>query len=144
MSEAVLAESEYFTKTTSDPSHPLYFMTDETALFMCDTISPAFKVAHKFIPPSMTPKAAARYVGSMQRAITECFSVLDDLDLQQKAFHAYQYMFKIAGQIIYRVVLGLEVQHFETIDTPAHEIIHLLGEYMELMKRTSLQPWWYK
>lgn len=142
--KAVLAESKYFTKTTFDPSHLLYFMANKTALFMCDISLPAFKVAHKFIPPSITPKAAAQYIGFMQQAITECFLVLNELNRQQKAFYAYQYMFKIAGQIIYRVVLGLDVQHFKTINTPAYEIIYLLKKYMKLIKRTSLQPWWYK
>ncbi|KID75473.1 Cytochrome P450 monooxygenase alnD [Metarhizium brunneum] len=144
VSEAALSESEYFTKTTSDPSHPLYHMRDSTALFMCDTSSPAFHLAHKFIPPSMTPNAVRQYTPNMQQAIEECFSVFDELDRQDKAFHVYQYMFKLAGQIIYRIVLGLDVGHFKTIDTPAHEIIYLLGEYMLLMKKTSLSPQWYK
>lgn len=144
VSEAALSESDYFSKITSDSSHPLYFMRDETALFMCDTSSPAFHTVHKFIPPSMTPNAVRQYTKNMQQAIEESFSVFDELDAQGKAFHAYQYMFKLAGQIIYRIVLGLDVGHFKTIDTPAHEIIHLLGEYMLLMKKTSLSPRWYK
>jgi cytochrome P450 len=144
VSEAALSESDYFTKITSDASHPLYYMRDETALFMCDTSAPAFHIAHKFIPPSMTPNAVRQYTGNMQQAIEESFSVFDELDAQDKAFHVYQYMFKLAGQIIYRIVLGLDVGHFKTIDAPAHEIIHLLGEYMSLMKKTSLSPQWYK
>ncbi|ATY65882.1 Cytochrome P450 [Cordyceps militaris] len=144
VSEAALSESDYFTKMTSDPSHPLYYMRDETALFMCDTSSSALHIAHKFIPPSMTPNAVRQYAGNMQQAIEESFSVFDELDRQGKAFHVYQYMFKLAGQIIYRIVLGLDVGHFNNIDTPVHEIIHLLGEYMSLMKKTSLSPQWYK
>ncbi|XWW98482.1 hypothetical protein V2A60_006482 [Cordyceps javanica] len=143
VSEAALSESDYFTKATSDPSHPLYYMRDETALFMCDTSSPAFHIAHKFIPPSMTPNAVRQYTGNMQQAIQESFSVFDELDRQGRAFHVYQYMFKLAGQIIYRIVLGLDVGHFKDIDTPAHEIIRLLGEYMSLMKKTSLSPRWH-
>jgi cytochrome P450 len=144
VSEAALSESDYFTKITSDPSHPLYSMRDETALFMCDTSAPAFHIGHKFIPPSMTPNAVRQYTGNMQQAIEESFSVFDELDEKNQAFHVYQYMFKVAGQIIYRIVLGLDVRHFDTIDTPAHEIIHLLGEYMSLMKKTSLSPQWYQ
>jgi hypothetical protein len=85
-----------------------------------------------------------QYTGNMQQAIEESFSVFDELDEKNQAFHVYQYMFKVAGQIIYRIVLGLDVRHFDTIDTPAHEIIHLLGEYMSLMKKTSLSPQWYQ
>ncbi|KAI2628552.1 cytochrome P450 [Hypoxylon sp. NC1633] len=144
VSEVVMSESEYFTKKTSDPSHPLYFMNDQTSLFMCDTDSPAFHISHKFIPPSMSPKAARRYTGSMQQAVQESFGVFDELDRQDKAFNTYQYMFKVAGQIIYRICLGIDVKHFEDIDTHPHEIIHLLGEYMVLMKKNSLSPQWYK
>ena len=42
VSEAALSESEYFIKNISDPSHPLYFMTDETVLFMFHTVASAF------------------------------------------------------------------------------------------------------
>ncbi|KAI1811939.1 cytochrome P450 [Poronia punctata] len=144
VSEVVLSESEYFSKITTDPSHPLFHMKDSTALFMCNTDDPAFAVAHKFIPPSMSPKAVRRYVPCMQAATEQSFAVFDELDSLGKAFNAYHYMFKVAGQIIYRVVLGLDVGHFKSIDTKPHEIIHLLGEYMHLMKKTSLSPPWYK
>lgn len=144
VSEVVLSESDFFTKTTSDASHPLHYMRDSTALFMCDTASPAFRLAHKFIPPSMSPVAVRRYTANMRQAIEESFSVFDELDRQGKAFHVYQYMFKLAGQIIYRIILGLDVGHFETVDTPPHEIIRLLGEYMSLMKKTSLSPQWFR
>lgn len=144
VSQVVLSESEFFTKTTSDPNHPLFHMKDDNALFMCDTASPAFKDSHKFIPPSMSPKAVRRYTPIVQKAVEQSFRVFDELDEQGRAFHTYQYMFKMAGQVIYQVVLGLDVGHFKTIDTPPHEIIHLLGEYMILMKQTSLSPQWYK
>ncbi|KAI1171811.1 cytochrome P450 [Nemania sp. FL0916] len=98
----------------------------------------------RFIPPSMSPKAVRRYVPCMQTATEQCYGVFDELDRLGKAFNAYHYMFKMAGQVIYRVVLGLDVKHFQSIDTKPHEIIHLLGEYMHLMKKTSLSPQWYK
>ncbi|KAJ4341111.1 hypothetical protein N0V95_007331, partial [Ascochyta clinopodiicola] len=115
-------------------SYPLCYMRDETALFMCETSAPAFHIRHELIPPSMTSNAVRQYMGNMQQAIKASLSVFDELDAQGEAFHVYEYMFKLAGQIIYRIA----------IDTPAHEIIHLLGEYMSLMKKTSLSPQWYK
>lgn len=144
VSEVVLGETDYFTKATSDPSHPLHYMSDQTSLFSCDTASPAFKGAHKFVPPSMSPKAVKNFSPAMQNSAEACFSVLDELDSKQQAFHVYQYMFKLAGQIIYRVVLGLDVQHFQSPNTPPHEIIRLMGHYLELLKQTSLSPQWYK
>ncbi|TPX07099.1 uncharacterized protein E0L32_010994 [Thyridium curvatum] len=144
VSEVALGESQYFTKTTSDPSHPLHHMADDTALFTCDTSSPAFKTVHKFVPPGMSPKAAQRHVPGMQKAVESCFGVFDELDDKELAFNTYQYMFKLAGQIIYRVVLGLDTAHFASINSPPYEIIRLLGEYLSLMKQTSLSPQWYK
>lgn len=144
VSEVVLGENEFFTKTTSSPSHPLYWMRDNTALFTCDTSSPAFKPSHKFVPPSMAPRAVRQYVPAMQKAVEESFRVFDEFDRRQQAFNTYQYMFKIGGQIVYKVVLGLEVGHFESPDTPPHEIIRLMAEYLSLMKQTSLSPSWHK
>ncbi|KAL2203581.1 cytochrome P450 [Sarocladium strictum] len=144
VSEVVLGENEFFTKTTSDHSHPLYWMRDNTALFTCDTSSPAFKPSHKFVPPAMTPNAIRQYVPAMQKAVEESFKVFDEFDGTQQAFHVYQYMFKIGGQVVYKMVLGLDVAHFESPKSPPHEIIRLMAEYLALMKQTSLNPSWYK
>ncbi|KAI8960758.1 putative cytochrome P450 [Daldinia sp. FL1419] len=144
ISELILSENEYFTKATSNPSHPLHFMKEETALFWCDSNSPAFEVARKFIPPSISPKATRRYTGNVQEAIEESFCVFDELDKRGKAFHVYQYMVKMASQTIYRICVGSGLGHFRDVDAPLHDIIHDLGDYMALLKRTSLSPLWYK
>ncbi|SLM34023.1 cytochrome p450 [Lasallia pustulata] len=143
VSRYVLSETEYFTKTTTDPQHPLHYMRDNTALFTCDSDAPVFKVAHKFVPPSMSPKAVRHYSPIMQEAVERSFKAFDELDRQDLAFNCYQYMFKLAGQIIYKMVLGMSLDHFENINSPPHEIIRLLGEYLILMKKVSLRPQWY-
>lgn len=143
VSRYVLSESEYFTKTTSDPKHPLYYMRDNTALFTCDSDAPIFPLAHKFVPSSMSPKAVRHYSPIMQLAVERSFNAFDELDRQDLAFNCYQYMFKLAGQVIYRIVLGMDLDHFVTIDSPPHEIIRLLGEYLILMKKVQLRPQWY-
>ena len=61
ISRHVLREGDLFTKTTSDPSHPLFYMNDQTALFTCDSASPAFALSHKFVPPAMSPRAMAHH-----------------------------------------------------------------------------------
>lgn len=144
VAEVLLSESEYFTKTTSDSNHPLHYMNDNTALFTMDSASPAFKLAHKFVPPSMSPRAIRRHTRNMHNSVTECFNVFDELDALDQSFNVYHYMFKLAGQIIYRVVLGMDVGHFQSIDTPPHIIICLFGEYLELQKQTQMSPRWFK
>ncbi|ERF73413.1 hypothetical protein EPUS_08556 [Endocarpon pusillum Z07020] len=57
ISRHVLREGDMFTKITSEPAHPLFYMSDQSALFTCDTDSPAFSVSHKFVPPAMSPRA---------------------------------------------------------------------------------------
>ncbi|OCK83579.1 cytochrome P450 82A2 [Lepidopterella palustris CBS 459.81] len=143
VSRFVLREGRFFTKTTTDTQHPLYYMSDNTALFTCDLAAPVFEVAHKFIPPSMSPKAVQHYTPLMQQAVERCFPVFDELDKQDLAFNCYQYMFKLAGQIIYKVVLGMDLDHFASINSPPTEIIRLLGEYLVLMKKLSVRGWWY-
>jgi cytochrome P450 len=143
VSRYVLSESDYFTKITTDPQHPLFYMHDNTALFTCDTDAPAFEISHKFLPPSMSPKAVRHYTPLMQGAVAASLDVFDQLDERNLAFNCYQYMFKLAGQIVYKLVLGLELEHFKSIDSPPTEIILLLGEYLILMKQLSLKPAWY-
>ncbi|KAK2813425.1 hypothetical protein FQN50_000741 [Emmonsiellopsis sp. PD_5] len=143
ISRHVLREGELFTKITSDPSHPLFYMNDQTALFTCDSSSPAFPISHKFIPPAMSPRAIAHHAPLIQSATRSIFSVLDELSNSELAFNVYQYMFKMAGQIIWRVVVGQDVEHFKALNTPPTLAIRLFGEYLRLMKITSLRPKWY-
>ncbi|KAK2780608.1 hypothetical protein FQN52_002139 [Onygenales sp. PD_12] len=143
ISRHVLREGDLFTKITSDPSHPLFYMNDQTALFTCDSSSPAFPISHKFIPPAMSPRAIAHHAPLIQSATRSIFSVLDELSNGELAFNVYQYMFKMAGQIIWRVVVGQDVEHFKALNTPPTLAIRLFGEYLKLMKITSLRPKWY-
>ena len=126
-------EGLFFTKKTSDPQHPLYFMRDQTGLFTCDTESPAFRASHKFVPPGLSPQAIGHYTPLIQTCVEASFKVFDELEANGEVFNVYQYMFKLAGQVIYRVVLGLDLGHFDSVDKPPHEIIRSLGRYLELM-----------
>ncbi|KAF4545820.1 Cytochrome p450 [Lasiodiplodia theobromae] len=139
----VLREGAFFTKTTSDPAHPLFYMQEQTALFTCDSASPAYPLAHKFVPPALSPRAVAHHTPLVQAAARSIFPVLDALDADQRAFNVYQYMFKMGGQVIWRVVAGQDVAHFAAVDTPPTHAIRLFGEYLALMKKMSLRPAWF-
>lgn len=137
-------ESQWFTKTTSAPDHPLYGIRDNTALFTCDTASPAFKFTHKFIPPSMSPKAVRHYSPLMQESVEKTFPVFDEFDQKGLGFNVYQYMVKLSGQTLGQFVLGMDFHHWDSMASQPHEIIHILTAILELNKAVQTRGNWYR
>ncbi|KAI9367731.1 cytochrome P450 [Aspergillus egyptiacus] len=121
-------DNEFFTKAPSATDHPLFGIRDQTALFLCDTDSPAWKEAHKFIPPSMTPRAVRHYTPLLQRSVDKVFRVLDIYDEKGEAFN---------------LVLGVDLHHFDAVDSPMHRIIVLLQRYLILNRRVQTKGAWY-
>ncbi len=142
VSRHVLREGDLFTKITSEPSHPLYYMNEQTALFTCDSSSPAFAISHKFIPPAMSSRAMAHHAPLVQDSARSMLPMLEELANRELAFNVYQYMFKMGGQVIWRVVVGQDLKHFKALNTPPTLAIRLFGEYLMLMKKMSLRPKW--
>ncbi|KAL2802345.1 cytochrome P450 [Aspergillus granulosus] len=136
-------DNEYFTKAPSSASHPLFGIRDQTALFLCDTESPAWKEAHKFIPPSMTPRAVRHYTPLLQRSVDTVFNVLDIFDNDGQAFNVYHLTAKLASQVICQLVLGVDLHHFDAVDSPVHPIIVLLQRYLTLNRRVQTKGAWY-
>lgn len=139
----VLREGDLFTKTTSDPTHPLYYMQHQDSLFTCNSDSPAFAISHKFIPPALSPRAIAHHTPLIQQAARSIFPILDQVGDSSQAMNVYHYMFKLAGQIIWQVVVNQDLHHFSSLDTPPAAVILNLGEWLHLSKKTSLRPQWY-
>ncbi|KAJ6788511.1 hypothetical protein PWT90_01625 [Aphanocladium album] len=140
----LLREDKLFTKTTSDPSHPLHYMSEQDMLFTCDSASPAFAASHKFVPPTLSPRAVAHFLPLIQDATQSVFTAFDELAESDLAINVYQYMFKLASQIIFRVVMNQDLKHFEKPNTPPSLPIRIFGQYLSLMKKSSMQPQWYK
>ncbi|KAJ8114121.1 hypothetical protein ONZ43_g4982 [Nemania bipapillata] len=140
----LLREDALFTKATSDASHPLHYMSAQESLFTCDSASPAFAPSHKFVPPTMSPRAVAHFMPLIQDAAQSVFQAFDELAKAELAINVYQYMFKLASQIIWRVVLDQDLKHFETPNSPPSLSIRLFGQYLSLMKKASLRPQWLK
>lgn len=140
----LMREGKLFTKATSDASHPLHYMSDQDMLFTCDSDSPAFESSHKFVPPTMSPRAVAHFMPLIQDATQSIFTAFDPLAKADLAFNVYQYMFKLASQIIWRVVLNQDLKHFESPKTPPSLPVRLFGQYLSLMKKASMQPQWFK
>ncbi|KAJ5300721.1 uncharacterized protein N7443_005723 [Penicillium atrosanguineum] len=140
----LLREDGFFTKSTSDSSHPLHYMADQDCLFTCDSASPAFAPSHKFVPPTMSPRAVAHFMPLIQDAAQSIFPAFDQLAEADLAVNVYQYMFKLASQIVWRVMLNQDLKHFESPKTPPSVPIRLFGQYLSLMKKSSMQPQWFK
>ncbi|PLB39704.1 cytochrome P450 [Aspergillus candidus] len=136
-------DGEYFTKAPSAPSHPLFGIRDETALFLCDTDSRAWQEAHRFIPPSMTPRAVRHYTPLLQRSVEKAFLVLDTFDENGEALNVYHLTAKLASQVICQLVLGVDLHHFDAVDSPMHRIIVLLQQYLTLNRRVQTKGAWY-
>ncbi|KAF4218840.1 hypothetical protein CNMCM6805_004623 [Aspergillus fumigatiaffinis] len=135
-------DGEYFTKAPSAPNHPLFGIRDQTALLLCDTDSPAWQEAHKFIPPSMTPRAVRHYAPLLQRSVEKAFMVLDTFDENGEALNVYHLAAKLASQVICQLVLCVDLHHFDAVDSPMHRIIVLLQRYLTLNRRVQTKGAW--
>ncbi|KAI6274852.1 hypothetical protein MCOR27_007222 [Pyricularia oryzae] len=138
----VLQEGGFFSKRTPDPGDPLHFVSDSEALFG-DGDSPAFGPSHHFIPPCVGPKAVRYCTPSVQRSVEKAFYILDAMSDGSLAFNVYQYMFILAGQIVWKTVFGADLGHFNSIEAKSYKTIHHLSEYLALKQRLSLRPPWY-
>ncbi|KAL4978769.1 cytochrome P450 [Aspergillus desertorum] len=120
-------DNDYFTKAPSSANNPLSGIRDQTALFLCDTESPAWKEAHKFIPPSMTPRAVRHYTPLLQH---------------EQALNVYHLTAKLASQVSCQLVLGVDLHHSDAVDSPVHPIIVLLQRYLTLNRCVQTKGAW--
>ncbi|PLN86848.1 putative cytochrome P450 oxidoreductase [Aspergillus taichungensis] len=144
VSEVVFGENEFFTKKTTDWNHPLFWLSHVDSLFTANTESERLQVAHKFIPPSMSPKAIQNHMPSMQRNIEKSFTLFDELDNRHEAWNAFQHMLKLSSQMITDIVFGMDLGHFDKVDTPLHEMVALVAELVRLVRQASLSFEWLK
>ncbi|KAJ5331116.1 cytochrome P450 monooxygenase [Penicillium atrosanguineum] len=143
ISSIVFAESDFFTKKIND-AHPLSALkTPAAGVFLGDTDTPEWKVAHKFLPPALGPKAVRHYAPTMQKTVEDAFKVFDAFDEQGEAWNVYQYMLKLGSQAVGKLTLGLDFQHFTSPDAPLHEMVHLIAEILALNKKVTSKGNWY-
>lgn len=137
------AESDFFTKEINE-AHPLYPLKQQAAgVFLGDTDTPEWRVAHKFLPPALGPKAVRHYAPMMQKTVEDSFEVFDALDEQGEAWNVYQYMLKLGSQAVGKLTLGMDFQHFGSSDAQLHEIVHLTAELLSLNKKVASKGDWY-
>jgi cytochrome P450 len=139
----VYNESDFFTKNII-PGHPLYPIKNKHAgIFVSDTETEEWRRNHKFMSPALGPKAVRHYQPMMQKAIEDSFKVFDELDGRDEAWNVWPYMLKMSSTIIGKLVLGMDFQHFATVDAPMHEVIRLIAGSLELNKKISSVGSWY-
>lgn len=137
------AESDFFTKEINK-SHPLHALKNSSAgIFLGDTDSPEWRVAHKFLPPALGPKAVRHYAPTMQKTVEDACKVFDELDEQGEAWNVYQYMLKLGSQAVGKLTLGLDFHHFTSADAPVHDMVHLIAEMLSLNKKVTSKGDWY-
>ncbi|KIW95437.1 uncharacterized protein Z519_04021 [Cladophialophora bantiana CBS 173.52] len=138
----LLSESAYFTKKiTSD--HPLWGIKDNSAIFVGDTETHSWLLAHKFLPPCLSPKAIRHYTPLMQRAVRSSLPVFDAMDEANESWNVYQYMLKLASQTIGKFCLGLDFHHFDSPDSPLDPIVDDISAMLVLNKRVTSRGEWY-
>lgn len=139
----VFTESDFFTKDII-PGHPLRpIKNDDAGIFISDTHTEAWRVAHKFLSPALGPKAVRHYQPIMQTAVQDSFVVFDELDERGEAWNVWPYMIKLSSEIIGELVLGMDFGHFASVDTELHEVIYLIAGSLVLNKKVSSVGQWY-
>jgi cytochrome P450 len=135
-------ETAFFSKLIT-PDHPLAGIKDNRALFIGDTDTDAWRAAHKFIPPAMSPKAVRHYTPLMEACVKDTFKVFDALDEKDEAWNVYQYCLKLASQTVFKFALGYDAKHFEHPDSTLNELVVLIAQSLSLNKKVTSRGAWY-
>lgn len=143
ISSLFFQESDFFTKEIT-PGHPLFPIKNSAAgVFLGDTHTEEWRIAHKFLPPFFGPKAVRHYAPTMNQTVEDAFKVFDELDERDEAWNAYSYMSKLGSQAVGKLLLGMDFNHFTSVDAPPHEMIRIIGQSLELTKKISSMGSWY-
>ncbi|KAI1735804.1 cytochrome P450 [Xylaria scruposa] len=143
LSNIVFSETDFFTKRMikGHPLHPI--KNPEAGIFLGDTDTEEWRIAHKFLPPALGPKAVRHYAPTMQQTVEDSFKVFDELDEREEAWNVYPYMLKLGSQAVGKLVLGMDFEHFTSVDARPHEMVILIAELLELNKKISSMGSWY-
>lgn len=138
-----MMESIYFTQKIN-ANHPLYGVKDNAAIFIGDTETENWRLAHKFLPHVMGPKAVRHYTPLMQQCVRESFPIFDALNERGSSWNVYQYMLKLASQTVGKFSLNADFQHFTQVDEPLHPVVTGIVELLSLNKKVTARGDWYK
>lgn len=139
----IFSETDFFTKNII-PGHPLHpIKNKEAGVFLGDTETEEWKVAHKFLPPFFGPKAVRHYAPTMNKTVEDSFKVFDELADRDEAWNVYSYMLKLGSQAVGKLILGMDFNHFSSVDAHPHEMVIRMAESLELNKKITSMGSWY-
>ncbi|KAK3991039.1 cytochrome P450 monooxygenase [Cladorrhinum sp. PSN332] len=138
-----LGESQYFTKKINE-DRPLFGIKDNTAIFIGDTENENWRLAHKFLPPTLGPKAVRHYTPDMQQCVRSSFKVFDELDSRGESWNVYQYMVKLASQTVGKFAFAKDMGQFDSVDTPVNPLVTNIVNMLALSKKVTARGEWYR
>lgn len=143
LAQICMSETEFFSKEIV-PSHPLFpLKNSEAGVFLADTSDPNWKVVHKFLPPALGPKAVRHYAPQMNKCLDESLPIFDELEKRNEAWNAYQFMLKLSAGTVGKIMLGMDFEHFSSVDAPLHRMVLAIAENLALNKKIASRGEWY-
>ncbi|KAI4859953.1 putative cytochrome P450 [Hypoxylon rubiginosum] len=139
----IFKESAFFTKDINE-AHPLYGVKSPHAgVFLTSTNTPVWREAHKFMVPSMGPKAIDKHIVTVLAIVRSSFPVFDELENSKQAWNVYDYMLKLSSQIVGKLFIDADFGHFEAADSPVHITVQTIFRLLGLNKKVTSWGDWY-
>ncbi|KAK3311845.1 cytochrome P450 monooxygenase [Apodospora peruviana] len=139
----VFKESAFFTKEINS-AHPLYGVKSPHAgVFLTSTHTDIWKEAHKFMVPSMGPKAIDKHCRTVVDIVRSTFPVFDELERTKQAFNVYDLMLKLSSQIVGKLFIDADFGHFRSADAPVHITVKTIFRLLGLNKKVTSWGDWY-
>ncbi|KAH0341631.1 putative cytochrome P450 monooxygenase, partial [Aureobasidium melanogenum] len=143
IAQLALTESAYFSKEINKV-HPLFPIKNDLAgVFLGDSSSPNWNIVHKYMPPALGPKAVRHYSKTMNDELRMSLPVFDELESTDSAWNVYQYMLKLSSATVGKIVLGIDFEHFTSVDAPLHRMPLAIAHSLALNKKVASMGEWY-
>ena len=138
-----MSESLFFSKIINE-NHPLRALKDNTAgLFIGDTDTEEWRLAHKFMASAFSAKAVRHYTPLVQREAESSYPVFDELDKRGEAWNVYSYMLKLVSSAIGKLILNQQFKSFDDVDAPQPRIVQALDELVATNNKVRTKGQWY-
>lgn len=79
----------------------------------------------------------------MNDELRESLPVFDELESADSAWNVYQYMLKLSSAAVGKIVLGIDFDHFTSVDAPLHKMPLAIAQALALNKKITSMGEWY-
>ncbi|KAK8110609.1 cytochrome P450 monooxygenase [Apiospora kogelbergensis] len=140
----VFKESAFFSKEINE-AHPLYGVKSPHAgVFLTSTHTEVWREAHKFLVPTMGPKAIDRHAVTVLSLAQRLFPIFDELEGERReAWNVFEYMLKLSSQIVGELFIDTDFGHLEGTDAPLHITVRTIFRLLGLNKKVTSWGDWY-